>query len=110
MMATRLVFEVGTMMAYIMTKARQDKLQPLEAAANALYGYESILPLHKEEKNVLFISIMKRLAVSACSAWLEKSLGAPREILKDLAAVSSVAKEFGMCNDSEILSKLYSIR
>lgn len=77
----------------MMCKAYKDGFEPMAVAAKAQQGFESVLPLTSDEKEVLFICVMKRIGVSLCSAFLEKSLGATGEKLKDFAAMSQLAKK-----------------
>ena len=105
-MDSRIVFEVATFLTYVMVKAFYDNHDPLSVAAKAGEGFESVLPLTSEEKTVLYICILKRMAVSVCSRSLEKSLGASGEKLKDLPAMSSLAKMLWFKGEEQISDEL----
>ena len=107
-MDSYVVFEVATLMAYMMNKAWHDRLNPVQAASYAYKGFQSILPLNNEEKNLLYISVMKRFAVSACSGWQEKSLGASDQTLKDMHSMGCLAKTFWKQNKNGVLNKIFA--
>ena len=66
MMESKYVFEVATLMAYVMIKTWKDNLNVHEAARCSLKGYESVLPLLPDEKNVLFLSVTMRFVQILC--------------------------------------------
>ena len=101
-MEGKIVFEIAIFMAYIMCKAWNDGLEPIETARSALKGFESVLPLNEDEKSVLYICVLKRLMLTSCFGHLEKHRGAKEEKLKHLDAVNNLAKELWGKGEKEI--------
>ena len=103
-MEGKIVFEIAVFMAYIMCKAWNDGLEPIETARSALKGFESVLPLNEDEKSVLYICVLKRLMLTSCSGHLEKHRGASEEKLKHLASVNYLANELWNKGEKEIFN------
>ena len=107
-MDSYVVFEIATLMAYMMNRAfHNDRLSGVEAASQALRGFQSIFPLCEEEKNMLYICMLKRMALSVCSGWHERSLGAQKETLKDMYSMGNLAQTLWEKSEKELMHEIF---
>lgn len=67
-----LIFEVAIAVTYIMLS---NEKEPFEKAKAFLQGYHSVVPLTKEEIELLYILIPSRLCVSVCNSAKKKAEG-----------------------------------
>ncbi|MCK8521457.1 aminotransferase class III-fold pyridoxal phosphate-dependent enzyme [Aquimarina sp. D1M17] len=71
-----LIYEVAIALTYIMLANESD---PFEKARAFLQGYHKILPLKKEEIELLYLLIPSRLCVSVCNSAKKKAEGEDTE-------------------------------
>ncbi len=65
-----LINEVAIAITYIMMK----KEEPLKAASNVIQGYHSIIPLEKQELDILYYLVAARLCTSVCNSAYTKTI------------------------------------